>query len=1030
VAPAIIRWSLRRPHAVVFAWLCFVVLGGVYASGVKLDIFPPIAPAETVIQTEAPGLAPDQVAQLVTTPIEDLILGAPGIAAVRSESIQGLSVITVDVAPRADPALAQQTVIGRLARLSGGGLPAGVGQPRVEPLTSATGELLKVGFTSDRLTPMQLRSLIQWTVRPRLLSTPGVARVAVYGGQVRRIEVRARPGDLSDSDLGLLDVVRAVQRATSVAGAGFIDTPVQRVLITPHGQALTPEDVAAGQIQVSNGAPTRIGDVSDVVEAAAPAVGDALVMGKPAVLVAISAQYGANTVEQTRAVEKVLTSLEPSLTAQGVRVTRGLYRPAGVIADALRSTETDLVIGAGLAFLLLLVVLRDPRAALISFLTIPLSLLAAVVALRAFGMSLNTMTLGGLVLALGVVIDDAVIDVENIVSRLRDAERRHASHAQAVLRASLEVRAPVLYGTLVIAVAFAPMLALPGASGALLGPLALAAIFACIASLLMAVSVTPALALLLLGHIGPGQEHPPVRRLKSSYRRWLGRSCDAPRWPVWTSLAAIVLAGTVLFLFRREGLPELHSGHVTLRVAAPASTSLEAMRDYGRRIGADLLSLPGVSSVAQVIGRDETDARAAGIEESRFDIGLKRSASVSAQDRAAAAIRRRLQDFAGLQGSVSEGLGSSLSAEAPSSAPFSVAVRGSELAAVDAVADQVAAVLRALPGAGEVRTPDRSTAAAIRVDLDFRRLALYGLSAADVLDTVQTAFEGQRAARIYEQGRTVDLAVTAQSGLRDDPEAVGELLLRSSSGISTPLKKVAAVRLDETRTSIRHEGGQLRELVSATPRDPRRFASLAAAEIGRRISLPPGVYLEYAGVGSVGGAARRALAFNAALAGLAGIALLLLAFGNARSVALILASALFALVGGVAAVVLMGGELSLGALVGFVAALGLATRNAILLIARVGDMVADGEPWALETVLDAAQERLVPILVASLLIALAVAPLLLFGDAPGSEILRPMAAVVLGGVISSAAFGLLVLPILIFHAWRPGPERGEHQPAA
>ena len=1017
-----VRWSLHRARLVIYLCVCFLVFGGLYAAGCKLDIFPPLAPARAVIQTQAPGLVAEQVEQLVTRPIEDVVVGTAGVAAVHSDSVQGLSMLTVDFAHGADPNQALQAVAARMAQISGQ-LPAGVSAPRIEPLTAATGEILKVGFTSDRLSPMALRSLIQWVVRPRLLSTPGVARVAIYGGEVRRIEVRARPGDLSDSDLGLLDVVRAVQRATSVAGAGFIDTPAQRVPIEPHGQALSADDVAAGQIQSPGAEPTRIGDVADVVDAAAPALGDAVIMGRPGVLVSVTGQYGVNTLDATRAVEKALAEVRPALQAQGVTVRSDLDRPASLVTAAVTDLAIDLAIGAGLVLILLFAFLRDPRAALISFISIPLSLLAAVVVLRAIGMSLNTMTLGGLALALGIVIDDAVIDVENILTRLRDADARHASHAHAVLKASLEVRAPVVFAALVVAVAFLPIILLPGVSGALLGPLALAAMLATLASLLVAALVTPALALLLLSHVRPDADLPPLHRLKDRYAGWLERRARTPGLAMGFTVAAILVAGVMAAFFRTEGLPTLHGGRVAIQATAPAMTSLQAMRDYGRRISADLMAVPGVASVSQQIGRDPSDARAWGVERSEFDVELKHGASIPAQEKAQARISHALEAYPGLQTTVRAGLGP-LDPTASASAPYAVTIYGADLDSLDATARAIAGILRSLHGAGDVRVSGGAPASVVRVDLNFPRLRLYGLSAADVLDTLQTAFEGQDAAEIFDQGRPIAVAVTAQSNLRQDPESVGDLLLRSTSGISTPLKNVANVYLSDSRTSVAHDGGLRRQIVTATPRprDASAFARTAQREIANRVALPPGVYLEESRPGA--GDGRGALLINTAAAAVAIIALLALAFGDDRAVALILGSSLFAFVGGVATVALTGGVLSLGALVGFIALLGISVRNAMLLFSRVQELAAlPGAEWSMQTVLAAARDRFSPIVITASLILLALAPLVLRGDRPGGEILRPMAEVIMGGLVAGTVFGLLVLPVLVFRFWRP---RGTH----
>jgi CzcA family heavy metal efflux pump len=1018
-----IATSVRRPRVMVFAWLCLVIAAAVYAAGSRLEMFPRLQPAAATIQTEAPGLVAEQVERLVTRPLESALQGEAGVAAVRSQSIQGLSVITVDFAPGSDPAEVQERLAGRLAE-GARQLPSGVDPPRLDPLVSPAGDILKVGFTSARLNPMQLRNEVQWVVRPQLLAVPGVARVSVYGGQTLRIEVRARPGDLSDSDLGLLDVVRAVQRSTSIAGAGFIDTPAQRVLIEPRGQALTTDEVGAGQIQSAGNAPTRIGDVSDVVEAPAPQVGDALVMGRAGVVLAVRAQYGSDAVAEAKAVQRALDQLRPALEAQGVQVTADIDQPAAVIASAVRSVLIDLAIGAGLALVLMLLALRDARAALISFLGVPIALVLAAAALRALGLSLNTMTLGGLVLGLGLVIDDGLIDVENILSRLRDAEVRHASHAEAVLRASLEVRGPVLIGTLVIALALAPLLPLPGTVGALLRPLATAAILALVASVLIALLLTPALALMLLPHVGP-EPHPPiVRRLKDAHGRWIERCCSRPAPVLLPALAAVLVAVVALAVVARTGPPQLHGGRVVVDLTAPGSISPDAMRDVGERISRDILAVPGVQTVSEEIGRDPTATRAWGLGRARFDVGLGASPTIADQDRAASRIRKAVAAYPGFRAEVSTAYGASANAPPPQGR-FVVAVVGEDSGALAEVAGKVADVLRTIPQAGEVHAPDPQTAPAIRVDLNFDSLAIYGLSAADVMETVQVAFEGERAAQVYQAGRTVDLAVTAGSDLPRDPDAVGDLLLRSTSGFSTPLKKVAKVYLTEAPSSIVHEGGLAQALVTADPpaRDAKAFAARAQSAISKQVALPDGVYVTYPRPEDASAGARHALLMGALLAVAAILVVLLLAFRSSRSALLILSAGPPALVGAAIVILLGGGALGFGEAAGLIALFGLSARNAMLLLARIEELVLRrGREWSMATLTQAAGDRLIPILAAALSIALGLLPLILFDRQPGAEILRPMAAVILAGLVTGSAFSVLVLPILAHRFWRPHTE--------
>jgi CzcA family heavy metal efflux pump len=1017
---SIVRWSLERPRLIAWACLWFLVWGLLSVRDVGFDLMPDLAPAETTIQTEAPGLVAQQVEDQVTRPIESVLIGATNVAAVHSESVQGLSIITVSFAVGADPYRTRQGVSERLSALAGA-LPDGAA-PRIAPLTSRDAEVLKIGFTSRKLDPMSLRDVVQWTVRPRLLTAAGVARVAVYGGQTRRIEVRARPADLSDSDLGFLDVLRAVKRATSAAGAGFIDTDGQRVLIEPHGQALTVDDVGAGQIQTPGSAPVRINDVADVVEAPAPAEGDALIMGRPGVIVAVARQYGANTLQTTHAVEHALAELQPALAAQGIDVRTDLDRPASFATAAGRGIAGDLAIGAVLIAIALAFFMRDLRAVLISLIGIPLSLLAAVLALKAFGWTLNSMTLGGLAVALGVVIDDAVIGVENVIARLREAEHNHASDLEAVLAASIEVRGPVIYATLAVIVVLAPLLALKGQQGALLAPLAGAIIAASLASLLVAAVVTPAWCLLFHRHDGPPAEPGAMRRLKDLHSSLLTRLCARPA-PILIGAGVVAAASlAAVFLFRPEILPSVHDDHLRVQISQPPSTSIAVTRDYGARITAALRPLSGVRSISQRIGRDATGDDSWGPERSVFDLELTPGLGASAQQTLARQVLSRLQRFPGLGATVQSRFDAGQGGLQPI-APVQVSVFGQDLDALDAAADHIAAAMKSLPGANGVTVDHQGRTPTVRVDIKFQRLALYGLSTADVLDTIQAAFAGERVAQIYENGRVVDLAVSAQASLRRDPEAVGDLLLRSTSGVSVRLKTVANVYLTDDRAVIAHDGGLRREVITANPQNPGRFVTQARELISSKVVLPPGAFIEFGGADQAVSDARNGLLLNYTLAVFGVIALLAIAF-DGRTGALILISSLFAFIGAVVAVALMGGVLSVGAIVGFIALFGLSMRSAILIFSRLEDLVlSEQAQWSRQTIVVAARERLTPLLMTALLVALGVAPLALHADAPGREILGPMAIVILGGLVTGTIGSLIVLPAMIFAFWRPGYAR-------
>ncbi len=1016
----LVRHSLYHAKLVVGAAALFLVLGAYLVRNESVDIFPRLAPTHISIITEAPGMVSEQVEQLVTRPVEYATLGAEGVASVHSDSMQGFSIVDITLQSGTDPFRAREALSARLT-LANSDLPNGAGPALLAPLASSTNDILEIGLTGPRLSPTDLRDIAQWSVRPRLLSTPGVSRVGIYGGEIRRIEVRARSGDLADSDLGFSDVVDAVHRATSVRGAGFIDTPTQRILIDPHGQALTAADVAAGQIHVTGGAPVRIGDVSDVTESAWPANNSALIDGKPGILLDVGSQLGTNVVGITQNVETSLAVMRTELTAQGVTIKADVNRPAGFIDRAIRNISFDLLIGAFLTGTLLVVLFRDLRAALISFVSIPLALLVALAAIKLFGWTINIMTLGGLVVAVGLIADDAVIDVENIVSDLRSAEVQHSSRARAVLLASLEVREPVIYATLIIIIALLPIVLLNNVAGALLSPLATMIIVSCLAAILVALTITPALSLLFLSHLSPAPHPQWLRRLKDSYAARLQSMWATPSPFLVATCVALAIAVLVAAFFTIELIPPMHDGYLVAEYDAPTSTSLAVTKNYGSRITRDLMRDPDILHVFERVGRADFGDSASGIEHTELDIEMAPRLSMIAQNQVQARIRSVLTSYEGIAATVrsrlvSQAFGSEESTKA------SVKIYGGDLDKLDDIAHKIVAVLRLLPNAGTVQSQTGGLAPAVRVDLNFQRLALYGLSSADVLSTVQTAFEGTRAAQIFNNGREIDIAVTAETDVRRDPEAVGDLLIRSSQGISAPLKYVANVYLTDGRSRIAHDNGVRRQIVwFDSSGDAHEFLKNAQLEIARRVKLPTGTYLEYSMANDSAGPPS-SLLLDATISVCAVLALLFVMYADARASLLILGSTIFATIGGIVVVALTGGVLSLGAFMGFFVLFGISTRNAILLLSQIKITLSGAEAsWSPDTVFAVARDRFSPIVISACVIAVGLAPIAWHAYQAGLEILGPMVLVISGGLLTSTLMSLFLSPLAVLWLWRSVP---------
>ena len=701
---AVVRASLAHPRIVTALSILVTALSIGALLHARFDVFPNFAPPHVTVQTEAPGLDAQQVEALVTRPLEGLLGGTEDVQTVRSKSMQGLSAIYVVFNRRGNPYRQRQVVTERLAGAADI-LPAGVGPPLLSPLSSSMQYLEHFGFTSDRLTPVQLRGLARWVIEPQILSVPGVAQVMLYGGAERERQVIVDPQKLAADGMTLDDVFRAARRATELIGGGYIQTPSQRIVLRAQAPGASPRALAQAVLATRHGLPIRLGDVATVRDGAAPRFGDGVIGGQPGILFETSTQYGANTLTVTRALEHRLNELAPVLKKEGVIYHPALLRPASFIESALTKLRASLLIGAALVVILLLATLRDWRGALISFSSIPLSLLATVWILELFGLSLNTMTIGGLVVALGVVVDDAVIDVENITRRRRNAGAAGAEldARPLFLGASLEVRQPVFYATAAVAVAFLPILMLSGIQGSFFRPLSLAFLLAVGISLLVAMSATPALCALLMRRHNPPPEARFLLTCKRFQRRTIERLHRHPRAVLAVLLGTGVAGAALLPLFGQRLLPNFRENYLIAHASLRPGVSLRETTRVGVRISNRLLAIPGVKSVAEQIGRAVNGQDRDAPNKSEFDIRIDPAKGYT-PGQIETAIRKVFDDFPNqlteVYSVLAERIGETLSGE---TAPFVVSVFGNNLDADDAVASRVAAVLNELPRAGEVR---------------------------------------------------------------------------------------------------------------------------------------------------------------------------------------------------------------------------------------------------------------------------------------------------------------------------------------
>lgn len=1032
---AIIRFAVRFRGIVVALAFLLLGYGALSLMNAKYDVFPEFAPPQVGIQAEAPGLTAEQVEVLVTQPIENAVNGVPGVEQLRSVSIQGLSVITIIFKAGSDIYRDRQVVSERLAEAAQR-LPQNIPPPTITPLTSSSSTVLVIGLTSKTRSLMDVRTVADWTLRQRLLAVPGVAKVAVFGRDVRSLQVQIRPDDLLRFNLSINDVLEAARRATAITGAGFIETPNQRIVFQSEGQSIDPEELGRTVVTSVNGASVLLKDVANVLNAPEPPIGGATIMGEPGVVLLVSGQLGANTIDVTEGIERVLDGLRPSIEKEGVEMRADLFRPADFIAISTRNVQYSLILGGVLVIVVLFLFLYDLRTATISSVAIPLSLLAAVVVLNALGATLNAMTLGGLAIAIGEVVDDAVIDVENIARRLR--ENRRSDHplpiGDVILNASLEVRGSVVYATFAVILVFLPVVMLPGLAGRFFAPLGLAYVLAILASLAVAMTVTPALCMLLFPKApatdGHQSDDPPVTRwLRGRYERVLRAIVFHPRLTMLAAVLVTIAGCSAIPFFGGGFLPELKEGHFTLHMAAVPGTSIAESERIGARVTEALLELPFVRVVSQRIGRAEQADDTWGSNYSEFEVDLQPGLSGEESEEAQVEMRKVLAGFAGvnfaLKPFLTERVEESLSGY---TAAVIVNIYGNDLNVLDETAQQVAQELNTIPGANEVQLQSPPGLPQLTIRPRRADLERWGLDTVEVLNVLRTAYQGDVVGQAYEGSRVFNVIAILDRETRESVVNVAELPIRTRNGNFVHLKQIADVFQIAGRYQVDHLGGQRLQVVTANVigRDVKSFVEEAEEALRRRLQLPAGVHIEFAGSAQAQAQAQRDLMMNSAIAGLGILILLVIVTGSTRNVLLVLANMPFALVGGVLAVFATGGTMTIGSMVGFVTLFGITLRNSIMMVSHYEHIVAqEGARWGPETAIVGAGDRLAPILMTSIVTALGLLPLAIGMNEPGREIEGPMALVIVGGLASSMALNLLVLPTLALQFGRFGHRRDD-----
>ena len=1015
---SLIRFSIRF-HGIVIALAVLIFLyGGYRFVTAGLDIFPEFSPKRVIVQTESPGLSAEQVEVLVTKQIETAISGLVRLESVRSESIQGLSIVTATFEENSDIYRNRQLISERLAGLVAQ-LPQGI-TPVVIPLSSSSATVLTIGLNSDSRDLMALRSLVDWTIVPRLLSVPGVADVNVFGGEIQQLQIQVDPVQLRRFNLVLDDIVQVATQAANNQGGGFIENQNQRFTLQVTGQAVTPEQFAKTPIpRVGAEINLTLGEVAKIHYAPEPPIGAAQIMGKQGIVMMVIGQYGANTLTVSKEVEQVLNEFEPVFKNEAITFYAHLFRPADYIQRSLSNLSGHLLIGGLFVFIILYAFLFNLRTALISSLAIPISLLTAVIVLLEAGVNLNIMVLGGLAIALGEVVDDAIIDTENIFRRWR--ENLHAAvplpMATVVYNASIEVRSSVVYASFIVALVFVPLLTLEGVAGRLFAPLGYSYILAILASLLVALTLTPALCFMLLDkQISEAAEPPLIRRIKPFYRKLL-LSVDHHFNLIIFGVLVICLAGLLVF-FKLDSkfLPELREGHYIVHTSSIPGTSLSESLRIGTRLTEQFLKIKGVQSVSQWAGRAERGADTYGSHYSEYEVRLDDLSGVG-QQQVLTKMREILSEFPGIVFEVntflSERVDETISGY---TSPVVVNIFGDDLNVLDSKAQAVASIMQGIEGAVDVQLRSPPATPLLQIHLNLDQLNFHGILPGQVVSTLQAAYETRIVGKNLQGSKIYNVAVTVPPELRQRPESVAELPLRANSGQLIKLEQLAEIKHASTRYNILHEGSRRRQTVTCNVlnRDLDEFMSELKAKVLSNIKVSADSYPEFTGAAIAQAKARHNLILHSLLAGVGVLIFIYLAIGSVRHALLTLVNLPFALVGGIIAVLLTGATLSVGSVVGFVTLFGITVRNSIMLLSHYRHLVGtEDKEWNIDTAILGAQERLPSIVMTALVTGLAMFPIAFDSDNPGREIMGPMAAIIIGGLVSSTLLNLLLLPMLL-----------------
>ena len=1020
----IIGFSLQNRILVLVASVLLLIGGTYTAMHTEVDVFPDLNAPTVVIMTEANGMAAEEVEQLVTFPVETAVNGATGVRRVHSSSTNGFSVVWVEFDWDTDIYLARQIVSEKLAVVSES-LPANVGKPTLGPQSSILGEMLIVGLTADSTSMLDLRTIADWTIRPRLLSTGGVAQVAVLGGDIKEYQVQLDPERMRHYGVTLSEVMNITREMNLNANGGVLyeygnEYIVRGVLSTDKVDQIAKAVVRSNGV---SGAPILLEDIADVqVGAKLPKLGTASERGKHAVLLTVTKQPATSTLELTDKLEASLQDLQKNLPAD-VKVSTDIFRQSRFIESSIGNVQKSLLEGGIFVVIVLFLFLANIRTTVISLVTLPLSLIASILALHYMGFTINTMSLGGMAIAIGSLVDDAIVDVENVYKRLHENRLKPAGEQlpilEVVFNASKEVRMPILNSTLIIIVSFVPLFFLSGMEGRMLVPLGIAFIVALAASTVVALTVTPVLCSYLLGkektkkQNNENSDSAVARKMKQWYGSALTFVLGHKKGVLGGTIGLFVVALGCFFTLGRSFLPPFNEGSFTINISSLPGISLEESDKMGHRAEELLLSIPEIQTVARKTGRAELDEHALGVNVSEIE------APFELKDRSrselVAEVREKLGTIVGANVEIGQPISHRIDAMlSGTKANIAIKLFGDDLNRMFTLGNEIKSAIQGIPGIADLNVEQQIERPQLVISPKREMLAKYGISLPEFSEFVNVCLAGEAVSQVYEKGKSFDLTVRVKDNLRDEMEKIRNLMIDTGDGQKIPLNYVAEIRSAMGPNTISRENVKRKIVISANvaDRDLRSVVNDIQAQVDAQIKLPEGYHIEYGGQFESEQAASRTLALTSFMSIVVIFLLLYHEFRSMKESAIILINLPLALIGGVFALLITTGEVSIPAIIGFISLFGIATRNGMLLISHYNHLQQEEGYGVYDSVIRGSLDRLNPILMTALSSALALIPLALSGDLPGNEIQSPMAKVILGGLLTSTFLNGFIIPIV------------------